>query len=118
MVKIRTMAAPTYIPASADRTRWASNERRWPSSFATAWTESVSIASLYTVSHSLVEGLSRQITHERFQHIHHSLNRHVIHDVGREYGRWSRFPADTHVSGIDDLAVGHPRAAALQANRR
>ena len=29
MVKMSTMAAPTYMPASIERTRWLTSERRW-----------------------------------------------------------------------------------------
>src|SRR6266446_6082442 len=47
MVKIRTMAAPTYIPASMDRTRWLGNERFCPASLAAAWSPSAKTASVY-----------------------------------------------------------------------
>src|SRR5205807_1735082 len=47
MVKIRTMAAPTYMPASIDRTRWPGNERLCPASLAAAWSPRVKTDSVY-----------------------------------------------------------------------
>ena len=47
MVKISTMAAPTYMPARAERTRWLTSERRCASSLATACPARVCTASVY-----------------------------------------------------------------------
>ena len=49
MVKISTIAAPTYMPASIDRTRWAGSESRCAAIFAAACSPIVSIASAYIV---------------------------------------------------------------------
>ena len=50
MVKISTMAAPTYIPASRERTRWLGKDRRCAASLAAAWSPRVRTASVYMMA--------------------------------------------------------------------
>src|SRR5262249_48416241 len=47
MVKISTIAAPTYMPASMERTKWLINDPFWPASLAAACSLRVVMASLY-----------------------------------------------------------------------
>src|SRR5262249_12837776 len=50
MVNIRTMAAPTYMPAMAERTRWPTRDRRCSFSFMTACSLRPCTASTYIPS--------------------------------------------------------------------
>ena len=49
IVKIKTIAAPTYMPASIERTKWLANERRWAVIFAAACSAMVWTVSEYMV---------------------------------------------------------------------
>src|SRR3954447_21844271 len=46
-VKIRKIAAPTYIPASIERTKWLTSERFCAASLAAAWSPRALMVSVY-----------------------------------------------------------------------
>src|SRR5436190_12203282 len=74
-VKMRAMAAPTYMPASIDRTRWLMSERRCASSFAAACSPiTLTVSEYMQVSSLILTASSWQVSDERFQGVGQPVN--------------------------------------------
>src|SRR4051794_15954903 len=116
------MAAPTYMPAIMERTRWLRRERRCAVNLAAACSPRAWIVSAYTLSpqggslETNARSGAGQVIHQGFQGVRELLAGDVVHQVGGDNRFRTGLSFYANVGRVHNFAVALPGAAALQAD--